>query len=97
MEPLTSNELQAIAITMRGIKYPDTDRNFVLEAYHGIFFRKLADKFQVNDTIVKQKLENMQVNRPQQFQILFEKMKIFWDTQPSETELIVRLSELKLI
>lgn len=97
MESLTTNELQAIAIAMRGIRYPDSNRKFILEVYHGIFFRKIANIFQINDNTVKQKLENMQTNHPQQFKVLFDKMKIFWDTQPSETELVARLSELKLI
>lgn len=97
MEPLTTDELQAIAITMHGIKYPDTDRKFILEAYYGIFFRELTDKFQVDNNIVKQKLENMQINYPQQFKNIVKKMKIFWDTQPAETELVIRLSELQLI
>ncbi|NJN07547.1 MAG: hypothetical protein HC815_05970 [Richelia sp. RM1_1_1] len=97
MEPLTANELQAIAMAMYGIKYPDSHRKFILEVYHGIFFKNLADKFQVNNDEIQLKLEKMQTNYPHQFKNIVDKMKIFWDTQTTEAELVIRLSELKLI
>ena len=97
METLSTNELQAIAMTMQGIKYPDTGKKFILEVDYGIFFRKLSNKFQINSDAIKQKLENMQVEHPQQFNNLMKKMQEFWDTKPEEKDLIVRLSELKLI
>lgn len=97
MQPLTADELQAIAIALHGIKYPDSYRKFILEVYYGIFFRELSNKFQVNDDILKQKLEDMQINHPQQFKNIFEKMRLFWDTEPTETQLRARLYELGLL
>lgn len=97
MEPLTADELQAIAITLHGIRYPDSDKKFIMEIYYGIFFRELSNKFQVNNNTLKQKLENMQINHPHQFKNILEKMKVFWDTNPAENHLRARLYELGLI
>lgn len=96
METLTINELQAIAISIRGIRYPRNSKGFIFEVYNGIFFQKLGDIYQVDDKIVKQKLEKMLIQYPQQFQFLYEKMNVFWDER-EETSLVARLAELKLI
>ncbi|BDA76031.1 hypothetical protein CAL7716_101970 (plasmid) [Calothrix sp. PCC 7716] len=98
METLTVNELKAIAVTLSDIKYPPDAENFIMEIWTGIFFDKLNEKFEnVNDTIVKQKLENMLNNHPQQFQILYNKMKIVLLAKLNEQELVPKFLELNLI
>lgn len=97
METLTNNELQAIAIAMKDIKYPDTQRKFILEAYYGIFFKNLAQQLGVDGETVKQKLEHMQVTYPQKFEFIVDKMKIFWDTNFDGDELLTRLYQLDLV
>lgn len=97
MYTLTDNELKAIAISLKDIEYPPDTENFIMEVWTGIFFKNIEEKLQVNDNVVKQKLEKMIDNNPQQFQILYEKMKIVLSSRPSEDELIPKFLELKLI
>lgn len=93
---LTNNELKAIAITLKGIKYPDTNNKFILEVYYGIFFRGLEEQLKVDRKKLKQKLENMQIQCPQQFEFLVNKMRDCWDKEYGEEELLARLSQLGL-
>ncbi|OKH45313.1 hypothetical protein NIES2101_26770 [Calothrix sp. HK-06] len=97
METLTANELKAIAVTLSDIAYPPDAENFIMEIWTGIFFDGLNEKFEVNDTIIKQKLEKMLNNNPQQFKILYEKMKIILSSGLKLEDLVPKFLELKLI
>ncbi|BAZ18359.1 hypothetical protein NIES4071_102440 (plasmid) [Calothrix sp. NIES-4071] len=97
METLTVNELKAIAIVLSDIDYPPDAENFIMEIWTGIFFDGLSEKLEVNDTTIKQKMEMILNNYPQQFQILYDKMKIVLSLNLDEQELVPKFLELKLI
>lgn len=97
METLTVNELKAIAIALSDINYPPDAENFIMEIWTGIFFDGLTEKFEVNDAIIKKKLEDILNNYPQQFQILYDKMKIVLSSNVIAQDLITIFIDLKLI
>lgn len=94
---LTENELKAIATSLNDIAYPSDAENFIMEVWTGIFFNGLNEEFEVNDTIIKQKLEIMLSNHPQQFQILYDKIKIVVSSELNIQNLVPKFLELKLI
>lgn len=96
MKVLTNNELMAVAISMYGIRYPDTEEKFILEVYYGVFFKGLAEELEVNRETLRQKLEHMQKQCPQEFSFLMDKMKDCWDKDYKKEDLLIRLSELGL-
>ena len=95
MEKFTEKELLAIALTLKDKKVFPSQELFSLEVKYGIAFNQLDEKYQVDEVELEERISQLKVQEPAEFEKLYLAMETFWEVEV--VSLQERLRELKLI